>query len=195
MHGLINRSVQNFVCDTFGKDVWLQVTQRADLGFSEFEAMLSYKDDITPRLLDSMAAVTHRSLTDLLEDIGTYLVSTPKLEGVRRLLRFGGVNFEEFLQSLDDLPDRAKLAVSDLDLPRMELDEKPDGQFDLICQSPVPGFGLVMTGVLRVIADDYGALVVLDHETTADGFERVSITLIDTDFAEGRQFELGAPII
>ena len=192
MHGLINRSVQNFVCDTFGKDSWLQVTQRADLGFSEFEAMLSYQDDITPRLLDSMAAVTHRPLAELLEDIGTYLVSTPKLEGVRRLLRFGGVNFEEFLQSLDDLSDRAKLAVSDLDLPRMELDGKAEGQFDLICQSPVPGFGLVMTGVLRVIADDYGALVVLDHETIADGFERVSITLIDTDFAEGRHFDLGA---
>lgn len=194
MHGLINRSVQNFVCDSFGPEIWAQIVQRADIGCSEFEAMLSYDDDITPRLVSSMAAITRRTPPELLEDLGTYLVSTPKLEGVRRLLRFGGVNFEEFLHSLDDLPDRAKLAVSDLDLPPMELIEHENGRFELLCQSPVPGFGYVMAGVLRVIADDYGALVLLDHDFTDPGTERVFITLIDTDFAEGRHFDLGARV-
>ncbi len=192
MHGLINCSVQNYVRDTFGHDIWLRAADMADLGFSDFEAMLSYDDELTFRIVKTMSEVTGRTVPDLLEDLGTYLVSTPKLEGVRRLLRFGGVDFEEFLQSLDDLADRAKLAVSDLVLPSMVLDERADGRFYLICDGTAPGFGHVMTGVLRVIADDYGALVLLTHETISEGREAVSITLIDSDFAQGRRFDLGA---
>jgi hypothetical protein len=116
------------------------------------------------------------------------------LEGVRRLLRFGGINFEEFLHSLDDLPDRARLAVSDLDLPGLEIDERADGCFELLCRSGVPGFGYVLVGMLRVIADDYGALVLLDHETGENDLEKIFITLIDKDFSQGRKFDLGARI-
>jgi hypothetical protein len=194
MHGLINRSVQNYVCDTFGKDIWAQVISRMDLGYSEFEVMLSYEDDITTGLIAGLAMITARPRQDLLEDLGTYLVSTPKLEGVRRLLRFGGINFEEFLHSLDDLPDRARLAVSDLDLPGLEIDERADGCFELLCRSGVPGFGYVLVGMLRVIADDYGALVLLDHETGENDLEKIFITLIDKDFSQGRKFDLGARI-
>jgi hypothetical protein len=192
MHGLINKSVQNYVCDTFGNDIWALVTSSMDLGFSEFEAMLSYDDDITIGLVAGLELITARPRQDLLEDLGTYLVSAPKLEGVRRLLRFGGVNFEEFLHSLDDLPDRARLAVSDLVLPGLEIDERAEGCFELHCRSTVPGFGFVLVGMLRVIADDYGALVLLDHEVGLNGLEKVFITLIDRDFSQGRQFDLGA---
>jgi len=52
----------------------------------------------------------------------------------------------------------------------------------------------VMMGVLRAMADDYGALVILDHHGVQDGDEVISITLIETAFAEGRSFELGARI-
>lgn len=192
MHGLINKCVQNYVCDTFGPDIWAQVTSSIDLGISDFEAMLCYDDAITIGLIDGLSVITGRPSPELLEDLGTYLVSTPKLEGVRRLLRFGGVTFEEFLHSLDDLPDRARLAVSDLDLPALEIDERAEGCFELHCRSTVPGFGCVLVGILRVIADDYGALVLLDHEPGTNGLEKVFITLIDRSFAQGRKFDLGA---
>ena len=48
-----------------------------------------------------------------------------------------------------------------------------------------------MLGVLRAMADDYGALAVLDHVGAADGEETITITLVETDFAQGREFELG----
>lgn len=192
MHGLINCSIQSFVCDTFGAAIWGRVMEHAGLGPAEFEAMLSYEDALTERALASAVAVTGRERADLLEDLGTYLVSTPRLEGVRRLLRFGGIDFEEFLHSLDDLPDRVKLAVSDLDLPQLELDENPDGSFDIRCGAGIAGFGYVLMGVLRVMADDYGVLVVLRHNAGQDGGEKVSITVVDRTFAEGRHFDLGA---
>lgn len=192
MHGLINRAVQSFVCQTYGTDRWQQVTVASELGFSEFEAMLIYDDDQSLRVLDALCAELERPQAEVLEDLGTYLVSNPQVEALRRLLRFGGVSYVEFLHSLDDLPDRARLAVSDLHLPPLELRELTVGQFSLTCGAGLPGYASVMMGILRAMADDYGALVMLDHQGTRGGDEVISITLIETAFAEGRSFELGA---
>jgi len=192
MHGLINRSIQSYVCDNYGAEKWAEIAAKANLDFVEFEAMLSYEDALTPRVLDAAAAVLGQPRNDIMEDIGTYLVSHPSFEALRRLLRFGGIDFEEFLHSLDDLPDRARLAVSDLDLPRLELREHAAGRYSLICDAPVTGYAHVMMGILRVMADDYGALALLEHTGGSNTSETISIVLVALDYAEGRSFELGA---
>ncbi|MEH6521657.1 heme NO-binding domain-containing protein [Sulfitobacter sp.] len=192
MHGLINRSFQNFTCDRYGRDAWLKVAAQVELSPPDFEAMLSYDDAIAPAVLDAMARVLRRPRDEVMEDIGSYLVSHPNTEAVRRLLRFGGMNFEDFLHSLDDLPDRARMAVSDLHLPAIELHGHADGRYSLICDSPIAGFGYLMMGILRVMADDYGSLALLELESCETGRETVRIQLIDTEFADGRAFELGA---
>ncbi|MEP2716295.1 heme NO-binding domain-containing protein [Pseudophaeobacter sp.] len=192
MHGLINRAIQAFVASTYGEERWNDVMNTADLGFSEFEAMLIYTDEQSQKMLSAMEKVLERPLPEILEDTGTFMVSNPQVEALRRLLRFGGVNYVEFLHSLDDLPDRARLAVADLHLPALELVENSPGQFDLLCQPGLPGFSYVLMGVLRAMADDYGDLVILDYRGVQEGAEVISVTLVETDFAEGRTFDLGA---
>ncbi|WP_264212865.1 heme NO-binding domain-containing protein [Leisingera thetidis] len=192
MHGLINRAIQAFVTSTYGADRWEEVMEEAGLGFTEFEAMLFYTDEQSGQMLAAMGKVLARPLPEMLEDMGTFLVSNPQVEALRRLLRFGGVNYVEFLHSLDDLPDRARLAVSDLNLPGLELLEQAQDQFELICQPGLPGYAHVLMGVLRAMADDYGDLVFLDHSGMQDGAEVISITLVETKFAAGREFDLGA---
>ncbi len=192
MHGLINRAIQAFVTSTYGAARWNEIMDLSGLGFREFEAMLTYPDEQSNKMLDSMEQVLQRPLPEILEDVGTFLVSNPQVESLRRLLRFGGVNYVEFLHSLDDLPGRARLAVSDLHLPGLELFEQAPGQFELVCQPGIPGYANVMMGVLRAMADDYGDLVILETNATKDGAGVISITLVERDFAEGRSFDLGA---
>ncbi|QPM90086.1 heme NO-binding domain-containing protein [Pseudooceanicola algae] len=192
MHGLINKSIQSFLRDTYGEAVWSDVVLAADLPFGDFEAMLTYEDDITQRVLAAAAIRLGRPPEGLLEDIGTYLVSHANNEGLRRLLRFAGLSYEDFLFSLEDLPDRTRLAVSDLDLPRLDLRQQGVNRFRLTCDAGLPGLGHVLVGVLRAMADDYGALVMLDHLGEGQEGEAIEITLIETEFAEGRTFELGA---
>jgi len=180
--------------DTYGKDAWIEVTKMADLGFIEFEAMLIYEEALTDRVLDAIVDLMDKPRESVLEDIGTYLVSNPEIESLRRLLRFGGVNFVEFLHSLDDLPDRARLAVSDLELPQMELREHSPNSFSLTLNVKHTGWGHVLVGILRAMADDYGALAFLEHQGGNQGIEVVNITLIVSAYAEGRSFELGQKI-
>ncbi len=194
MHGLINQSIQGFVCDTYGHTMWDGIMRQVDPGFAEFEAMLIYEDEITVAVIHAVSKALDKSSEDVLEDVGTYLISHPKVGAVRRLLRFGGVTFEEFLHSLDDLPARAKLAVPDLILPKLELRDHSPQTFSLMVQ-PLPKvpilFGHVVLGALRAMADDYGALVFLEYRGTSEGAEMIDITLLEVAFAEGNSFELG----
>ncbi len=193
MHGLVNRSIQCFVRDTYGSRIWAEVTNALGVGPEGFESMLIYPDDLTIQLLDETSRVLDKPKDILLEDVGTYLVSHPNSEAIRRLLRFGGDNFPDFLHSLDDLPDRAALAVVDLEFPELELLDGVDGQFTLHVRGPHPEFAYALVGLLRTMADDYGALVLLDQDATEDGNMQIRISLLDIAFAEGRSFSLAGP--
>ncbi|MEM8591821.1 MAG: heme NO-binding domain-containing protein [Pseudomonadota bacterium] len=190
MHGLINRALQCFLRDTYGPDFWADIMQAADLGYTTFEPMLMYEEEDTLSVLRLAADKLGKARDDLLEDLGTYLVSHQNTQALRRLLRFAGADFLEFLHSLDDLPGRARLAVPDLLLPALELRDEDETTFTLICANDYPGFGHVMMGVLRAMADDYGALAFLELDESAKSHGALRIVLLDHEFAEGRSFEL-----
>lgn len=192
MHGLINKAIQSFVVASYGVDRWLAVVDAAGLDSPDFEAMLIYEEAQTHAVLDALRRELNRDLSDILEDLGTYLVSHPEVERLRRLLRFSGVSYADFLHALDDLPGRVRLAVADLHLPALELREHAPGQYSLTCGPGLPGYGCVMMGVLRAMADDYGALALLDYQGQDRGTDVISVQLVDASFAEGRAFDLGA---
>lgn len=192
MHGLVNRSIQSFLRDTYGAAFWARVAEAAGLPEDGFETMQRYDDALTDRVIDMAAGLLDRHAPPMLEDLGTYLVSDPRRERLRRLLRLGGAGFVDFLHSLEDLPERARLALPDLDLPQLCLNEPEPGRFMLACRAAHPGFQHVLVGMLRAMADDYGALVVIDTAGRADGADRISIDLLDQSYTRGKQFELAA---
>lgn len=194
LHGLINRAVERFARDTYGDAFWASVAQSAELGFTSFEAMLVYERQTTDRVVNALAEALGKGRDDVLEDVGTYLVASPKTEALRRLLRFGGTDFVEFLNSLDELPARTRLAVPDLPMPQIELREVDQQTFMLSVQSSTGTdglFGHVLLGLLRAMADDYGALVFMNLEPGETGRDIIEIILLEVAFAEAREFELG----
>ena len=195
MHGLMNRAIQSFVRDTYGDTLWSAVAREARLGFDNFEPMLSYETELTIAVIASAARLLDRPREMLLEDLGTYLVSHPNLEPLRRLLRFGGVDFQDFLHSMEDMKGRGHLALPDLDLPDLDLAEAGPGQFLLRCRFPIAGVGHVMMGLLRAMADDYGALVYLEHRETGPEGEVIAINLAEAQFSEGKRFDLAASVL
>lgn len=196
MHGMVNRAIQCFIRDTYGPAVWVSVVKDADIEFENFEAMLSYPDGYTVDILNASARQLAKPLETILEDIGTYLVSHPNVEAIRRLLRFGGDDFTEFMFSLNEIEGRAHLALPDLEVPTLNIRENPDGSHTLTCQHALPGFGYVLLGVMRAMADDYGALVFLEHQGWKETGEAViNIQLLEAAFSEGRSFDLAARVV
>jgi hypothetical protein len=144
-------------------------------------------------MFDAAAGFLGRSAESVAEDLGTYLVSHPRTAAVRRLLRFGGETFVDFLHSIEDLPRRAALAVPDLDLPPLTLETASDGTFTVACGPEGADSRLyahVFTGILRSMADDYGALVLLDQIAADGGSAKLTVSVLSTDFSEARPFQL-----
>ncbi|MDZ4309351.1 MAG: heme NO-binding domain-containing protein [Cypionkella sp.] len=193
MHGLINRSIQCFLRDTYGGATWSAIAGEAGLGFDNFEPLLSYDIVLTEGVIDAAARHLQRPREGVLEDLGTYLVSHPNLEALRRLLRFGGVSFLDFLHSMEDLPEHGRLGLPDLEVPEFTLVDQGEGRFLLHVSRLLDGVGHVTVGLLRAMADDYGALVVLDHIGIEGGREVIAVHLLDHAYAEGRRFELALP--
>ncbi|MCO6381581.1 MAG: heme NO-binding domain-containing protein [Vannielia sp.] len=191
MHGLVNRAVQCFVRDIYGPEAWAELGAAMGIGSRGFEAMLTYEDSVTFEMLDQLSHQRQRPVEDILEDLGTYLVAHPNTRAIRRLLRFGGQSFAELLHSLDDLPDRAGLAVPELELPALALIEVRPGRYKLEVTASHGGYGPVLTGILRALADDYGALAFLELQGGMGRHEVILIDLLDAEFAEAKQFYLG----
>jgi hypothetical protein len=126
----------------------------------------------------------------VLEDFGIYLASHPDVAQIRRLLRFGGDGLVDFLISLEDLPDRCRLALPALALPEMQVEEVADGRFLLTMRGGTDGVGHVMTGLLRAMADDYGALALMEHRGDGRSVEGVAIHLVDAGHQQARDFRL-----
>lgn len=158
-HGLINRALQRFVRDRYGADAWRAIAAEVGLVPPRFEPMLRYDVALTRRVLIAVQRLADQNRDDLLCSIGAYLGSHSHMAPLQRLLRFGSDNFEGFVQSLVDLPDRVQLAVPDLQLPRVEVTITQPGHMRLICVSTWPEYAHVLRGVLQAIGPMYGCKV------------------------------------
>lgn len=190
MSANLARAMESFVTDTYGRTAWRDVVRAARLDFDSFELLFDYPATITEPVLDAAAARLQRSRADLMDDLGTYLVSHPRMVGIRRLLRFGGGDFETFLDSLRELPDRARLVLPDLHLPSLRLEDEGDGAYSLDCSRASADLCGVLVGAIRAMADDYGALVTTELASGRDGGSRIEIVVLSSRFTPGRAFEL-----
>lgn len=191
MYRIINRSVQAFLCHYHGEATWHAVAHRIHVDSAGFEPLLHYDPSVTETLLAITCQVLCTDRLGLLEDVGTYLGT---LEPLRRLLRFGGADYVEFLFSLDELQERAVMAMPDLELPRLRLIEFSPTEFVVEVVAAFPGWASVLAGLMRTMADDYGSLVYIDTpKTGVKGVERVSVLILETEFADGKSFALSRP--
>lgn len=191
MHGLMLRSLQGYLKATFGQSVWTEITHVAALPVETFEPMLRYDPGLVDRVTEAAAMVLSRPVEAVWEDLGTYLVTNPGYEAVRRLLRFGGVNYAEFLHSLEELPGRARLAMPDQQVPDLTLEELGPDRFLLTCRFPIRGVALILMGMMRAMADDYGALIVIELDSGPQE-DVMTIDLLDVSHAAARPFHLAA---
>lgn len=195
MHGLICKPIETFIRVNHGPKVWDTVRTASGLEADGFESMRLYSDTLLARVVLASSHMLGRTRSDLLEDVGTWVCTYPPLDPVRRLVRFSGRTYEELIWSMEELRDRGHLAVPDLDLPACTVAQMGDGAFRISMSWVMGGAASVMTGMLRAMADDYGTLALIDREPMREiagggWVGALTVRLIDTNFAEPREFEI-----
>lgn len=184
MHGLVNRSIEGFLRDTYGDALWQRVAGQAGVDPRGFHSVQNYSDASTQKLIAAACEALSKPSADLLEDLGAWIV---RLELVRRLLRFSGRDFIDFLMSLDELPGRAQMVLPELRLPRLKATGEGPGQVCVQLTHGTLAWRDMLAGLIRGMADDYGALGLI----LTDGMQ-IRVHVSDTSFTEGRDFHLSA---
>lgn len=159
--------------------------------------MLRYEDGLTEAIVVAGAKALDRPISVFLEDLGAFLAT---IEALRRLLQFGGPGFSDFLMSLDEIQSRGQLALPDLELPEIVLEDQCGGSYEFSIRAAHAGWSAVMAGLVRAMADDYGALVLIESQRPkpvspdqSEWVEYVSVELLDASYVEGRSFALTHP--
>ena len=190
MLGAVNKAIEEFVITVHGGAVWQEVLRDIGTPGFRFEPMLMYEDEKSYALIRALSKRLSKPQQDILDDIGTYLVTLPNGGALRRLLRFSGGSFDDFLFSRDDLNDRVDLALPDLQLPQIMVVPQTIDRVHVRVSQTWSGFAYVLQGLLRAMADDYGTLVFLDVRRDITDSASIEVILIENNFSAGIDFDM-----
>lgn len=178
MNSLINRGIEEFLRSTYGDALVASVVDDAAVARGAVAPLgAGFGIESLQRAAFRMA----KPHSEMLEDLGAWMT---RIEPVRRLLRFSGRDFRDFLLRLEELPGRAQLVLPSLKVPRLQVDAK-DHAFWVALLDPETTWKSVLAGVIRGMADDYGALCLISVEDAV-----IRIEVWDEQFAEGRLFSI-----
>lgn len=175
MYGLVDRAVEEYLRSAYGDGLArlpleLRGRAAAEDGLSRGYAALC-----------AAASLLGKPSSEMLEDLGAWLA---RVEPLRRILRFSGRDFRDFLLSLEELPGRAELVAPTLHIPRLRA--SAEGQSVAIqLLEPDIRWQHALAGLIRGMADDYGALCLIGSEEAL-----IRVDIWEEQFAEGRGFTL-----
>ncbi|MDB6176956.1 heme NO-binding domain-containing protein [Paracoccus sp. Z330] len=184
MQQLIIRAIEEFLRQTYGEKLWLRAVDRGmehDRRSIDL-ASAAPKGLSVERLVTCAAIELDKSPQELMEDGGAWLA---RREAFRRLLRFSGRDFKDFLLSLEELPGRAHFVAPDLAMPDISVSLCADGEFTLRLPEGTWGWAPLLGGVVRAMADDYGALGLIAVEGNV-----ITVKIPEAEFSPGRDFNL-----
>ena len=183
MHGLINRSIETFVRSCYGHAIWREVAAEAGLAEARFDSFRHYPPEVTARLTAAVAECLDRPESELLEDVGAWLA---RVEPVRRLLRFSGSDYADFVVALEELPGRSRMVLPDLEVPEIAVQGCGPHQFRIRVTGNATFWRALVSGLLRAMSDDYGALALIIDEG-----DSIHVDVSDVSFGDARDFDLG----
>lgn len=181
MHGMVNRSIEHFLRATYGDATWQDIARAGGIDPAGFNGMRQYDDGLTQAMLREASAILGKTPYDILEDTGAWLV---RIEALRRLLRFSGGKFSEFVLALEELPGRARLVLPDLIIPPLTVAQLEPELYRVYGQGLHGGLPWIISGALRGMADDYGVLALIEA-----GQNGVEMRVMMQEYAEGRPFD------
>ena len=86
MFGLVNKGLEDMVCNQYGEATWAEIKSQAEVQIEAFISMDAYPDEITYRLVDATSAVIKMPTTDVLEAFGKYWLLFTAAEGFGSLM-------------------------------------------------------------------------------------------------------------
>ena len=169
MYGLVNKAIEDMVCDQFGEDTWETIKTKAGLeDLDYFISMEGYPDDVTHRLVRAACEVLGLSGDQVLQAFGEYWVTYTATEGYGELMDSAGDNLPEFLHNLDNLHARVGLSFPQLKPPEFACEDETETSMELHYRSQREGLGPMVVGLVKGLGKRFDVDVDVAHHDQAD---------------------------
>jgi hypothetical protein len=149
MYGLVNRAIEELICERFGEDAWDTVRAHAGLALDTFISMEPYEDDITYRLVAAANEVLGIPAEEILVTFGEYWTLYTAKEGYGELMKMSGSTLPEFLRNLDTMHARVGLLYPKLRPPSFRCTIVSETELLLHYYSHRAGMAPLVRGLLQ----------------------------------------------
>lgn len=179
MYGLVNKAIEDMVCDRFGEDTWEIIKQKAEVDIDIFLSMEAYPDDLTHRLVKAASVELGMSAAEILQAFGEYWVLYTAKQGYGEMMDMGGDNLPEFLQNLDNLHARVGLSFPQLKPPCFRCTDLQEDSLNLHYHSTRLGLAPMVIGLLKGLGDKFHTEIEITQTSSRDQGSEHDEFLID----------------
>lgn len=149
MYGMVNKSVQDLVCSTYGTATWKRIKEQAGVDIEVFLSHEPYPDEITYRLVAAASEILQTSAASILEAFGEHWVLHTAQEGYGPLMGAAGKSLAEFLLNLPNFHDRVAMIFPNLQPPRFECSDMTEFSLKLHYFTHRQGLEPFVVGLVR----------------------------------------------
>ena len=149
MYGLVNKAIQDLVCEKFGEDKWLEIKKMSNFEDDFFIGLQSYPDSLTYELVKNSSKVLGAESSVIMEAFGEYWILFTAKEGYGEMLDLAGDSLTEFLNNLDMLHNRVNNIMPELVAPQFSTRNETTNSIELEYRSKRQGMSPMVVGLLR----------------------------------------------
>lgn len=153
MYGLVNRAIEQMVCQGHGEETWEKIKAAADVEAEVFISNEAYDDAITYRLVGAASQILCVHASEILEKFGRHWILKTALEGYGDLLRASGSDVVTFLRNLPNFHARVQLLYPHLKPPRFVCAEVTETSLQLHYHSTRLALAPFVRGLLLGIGE------------------------------------------
>ena len=168
MYGMVNQGVETFIKQNHGDQAWADICAKAGLSDTNFTQMQTYDDKVTYDLVGAICDFTDLDAAKVLEVFGEFWVQYAEGSQLGRLLNFAGTSFVETLEALDDMHERVRVTMPDLQPPSFEVEELDDETVELHYYSDRPGLAPMVRGLLTALAARHDQKIAIEQTDAKD---------------------------
>lgn len=155
MYGMVNRALEEMVCEAHGEAIWEEIKFKAGVDVDLFLSHEGYPDEMTYKLVGAASEVLSAPPADLLEAFGGHWVLKTAVQGYGHLMTAAGSNLKEFLMHLPNLHTRISLMFPHLNPPRFLCSDVAAQSMNLHYYSERQGLAPFVIGLLKGLAQHY----------------------------------------
>lgn len=151
MYGLLLESVENYIKEKYGEDVWEKIRKMSHVETMAFSTHKRYSENIIPDIARACAIVLDLPEEEIMDSFGVSFVTFVGQYGYDKILSVLGRNMRDFLNGLDNLHEYLRFSYPKLRPPSFFCTNESTSGLTLHYRSKRKGFVHYVKGQIRQV--------------------------------------------